>query len=184
MRIVRALDATVMPWRNGLGTTREYLTHPGHGTFDWRLSVAEVAQDGPFSSFAGFDRILVLLSGAGMTLHGPQGSTVMLRRPLDHHRFAGETPIDASLVDGPTTDLNLFWRRDLWQADLHVLCAPVGLPAGLPALTYIAAGSVTSGAVELGPGDLLVTSEPTRLDGDATIVVFVLRPADVSGSST
>ncbi|MFM8267463.1 MAG: HutD family protein [Ilumatobacteraceae bacterium] len=182
MHIVRAIDATVMPWRNGGGTTREYLTHPGSDGFDWRLSVADVSQDGPFSAFPGFDRILVLLSGAGMTLHGPSGSTATLHRPLDHHRFAGEVAIDASLVDGPTTDLNLFWRRDLWQAEVHVLHTPVDVPTGSPSLTYVTDGTVAVGNTALGPGDVLVSDEPTRLEGDATIVAFVLQPANVDGA--
>ena len=36
--------------------------------FDWRLSLAQVDRDGPFSRFDNVDRTLVLLSGA-MTLH-------------------------------------------------------------------------------------------------------------------
>ena len=36
--------------------------------FDWRVSVADVAADGPFSRFPGVDRVLVLIAGAGMRL--------------------------------------------------------------------------------------------------------------------
>ena len=59
---------TEMPWRNGGGVTREYLVHPGADAFEWRVSVADVASDGPFSEFAGYERVLTLLSGAGMAL--------------------------------------------------------------------------------------------------------------------
>ena len=53
-----------MPWKNGGGVTSELARSPQADEFDWRLSVAEVATDGPFSQFPGIDRLLVLLSGA------------------------------------------------------------------------------------------------------------------------
>ncbi|HNM98403.1 MAG TPA: HutD family protein, partial [Marmoricola sp.] len=52
MMIVRATDATVVPWRNGGGSTREYFK-VGGDDFDWRLSVAQIVQPGPFSAFPG-----------------------------------------------------------------------------------------------------------------------------------
>ena len=36
--------------------------------FAWRLSMATVASDGPFSSFAGVDRTLAVLEGEGIVL--------------------------------------------------------------------------------------------------------------------
>ena len=64
-----SLPAT--PWKNGGGTTREIAAFPpgaGLDDFGWRLSVAEVERDGPFSVFSGVDRTIVLLDGAGMRL--------------------------------------------------------------------------------------------------------------------
>ena len=66
-------DYRRMPWKNGLGHTMQIATHPADAdlaSFVWRVSVAEVTQDGPFSPFAGVDRTLVLLTGAGMKLEG------------------------------------------------------------------------------------------------------------------
>ena len=69
--------------------------------FDWRLSIAEVEADGPFSAFDGYDRVLVLLDGAGMDLHFTEtGERVELRPGNRCARFAGEAPIEALLVDG------------------------------------------------------------------------------------
>ena len=79
--------------------------------FVWRVSIADVAQAGPFSRFVGIDRTLVLLSGAGMLLDEAQRPTHALKQPLDIARFAGETAIDARLVDGTTRDFNLMVRR-------------------------------------------------------------------------
>ena len=168
-----------MPWRNGGGTTREYLAGPYGDGFEWRLSVAEVAADGPFSSFPGIDRILVLLDGKGMTL-AFEDATVPLLRHLDHHRFAGEASVQATLVDGPTRDLNLFWLRDRWTAEVHVLRTPCTLPVGALVLAYVAEGHAMVDGQQVAQGDLCSTGEPLPAEGDATLVVFALSPVRVA----
>ena len=117
------------PWKNGGGVTREVAAFPEGAALDafiWRVSVADVGQAGPFSRFAGIDRTLVLLSGAGMLLDEAQGATHALRAPLDIARFEGETAIDARLIDGATRDFNLMVRRgaatgevDVWRDSHH-----------------------------------------------------------------
>ena len=60
-----------MPWKNGGGTTAEIAAFPdgaGFNAFDWRISLAEVASDGPFSAFPGIDRTLMLVEGARLAL--------------------------------------------------------------------------------------------------------------------
>ena len=55
-----------MPWKNGLGVTTEILIEPSDatiGNFDWRLSMARIDADGPFSSFPNIDRLLLVLEG-------------------------------------------------------------------------------------------------------------------------
>ena len=90
-------------WKNGLGWTREILRAPSEGdAWDWRLSIAEVEKDGPFSEFEGCDRELVLLAGEGMRLRFDDGECVELTPPHSRHRFAGERPLSAELVAGPT----------------------------------------------------------------------------------
>ena len=70
-RLITAADQRRMPWRNGRGATREVVAWPLGATLDtfaWRVSVATIAQSGPFSRFPGVMRTLVLLSGAGVRL--------------------------------------------------------------------------------------------------------------------
>src|SRR5258707_14720415 len=67
-RVLSPSDYRRMPWKNGGGHTHEIAAHPegaGMAAFAWRVSIAEIAQDGPFSSFPGVDRTLVLLAGNG-----------------------------------------------------------------------------------------------------------------------
>lgn len=114
--MIRAASLVPQPWKNGGGMTREIATGPQGASLDgfaWRLSLADVALDGAFSSFAGVDRTLVLLDGAGMRLAEAGGAMHVLDRPLATARFAGETKIHATLIDGPTRDFNVMVRRDL-----------------------------------------------------------------------
>ncbi|NLP60779.1 HutD family protein [Paraburkholderia sacchari] len=134
LTLLRGADLVASPWKNGGGVTREIaLAHlpgalPGQAAagFAWRVSVADVAQAGPFSRFDGVARTLVLLEGAGMVLDetSPDGGALVrthtLTQALDVARFDGEAPIDARLVDGPTRDFNLMVRRDAARAQFEV----------------------------------------------------------------
>ncbi|RQZ50138.1 HutD family protein [Burkholderia cepacia] len=136
--VIRAADLVASPWKNGGGVTREIAAFSPKGTsfgappgaaldaFAWRVSVADVGTDGPFSRFDGVDRTLVLLSGAGMTLAEEGGARHVLDAPLARADFAGEAAIDATLHDGATRDFNLMTRRsaargtlDVWRAGAH-----------------------------------------------------------------
>ena len=121
------MEATLIPsneyrrerWKNGLGWTREILRSPDSGDdWDWRLSIAEVDKDGPFSAFPGVDRELVLLAGEGMRLCFEDGERVELLPPHDRIRFAGERALQAELIAGPTQDFNLMWKRDRVEVSL------------------------------------------------------------------
>ena len=108
-------------WRNGLGWTREIHAQAAAGSpgdWAWRLSIAEIEHDAPFSSFPGIERELVLLSGNGLRLRFDDGEVRELHPPHDRLRFAGERAVAGELLDGPTQDFNLMWRRDLVDAQL------------------------------------------------------------------
>jgi len=130
LRILRSSDYPTRPWKNGGGTTRDIVVSPPGASlddFDWRLSLAQVDRDGPFSRFDNVDRTLVLLSGA-MTLHEQESHvprdfsgqrSLRLRSPLVIHlvrgepvTFEGERAIEATLAGGSTLDLNVMTRRD------------------------------------------------------------------------
>ncbi|HCH33650.1 MAG TPA: hypothetical protein DE045_11970 [Oceanospirillaceae bacterium] len=104
-------DYITMPWRNGLGSTIELLKHQPHEAFMWRLSMADVSQDGAFSDFSGYDRCLILERGDGLTLSDHQGQHWHLQQPLDAAYFKGEDLINARLDNGPIRDFNIMTRR-------------------------------------------------------------------------
>src|ERR1700724_4705436 len=83
LKIVRASDCGTTPWKNGGGSTTEIAAAPFGATldnFDWRVSMARVASDGPFSEFAGIDRTLAVVKGGGLELTIGGGAPVMLQR--------------------------------------------------------------------------------------------------------
>lgn len=114
MRILRASGYRRMPWKNGGGETAEIVASPAGAALeaiDWRLSMAVVGSDGPFSSFPGIDRTLTILDGDGLrlTVHG-DGVHVLTRAspPL---AFPADAPAYATLMGGAVTDLNVMTRR-------------------------------------------------------------------------
>jgi environmental stress-induced protein Ves len=69
LQIVSLDRVPEQPWRNGGGVTRELLAWPPGPDWQWRLSVAEITQDGPFSAFPGVVRWFAVLEGNGVVLH-------------------------------------------------------------------------------------------------------------------
>ena len=115
MEIVRAEECRVMPWKNGGGSTTEIAAAPEGAsleTFDWRISMARVASDGPFSNFPGIDRTLAIVKGNGMILTIGSDAPVTLSSGTEPASFAGDTPTSARLTNGEIIDLNIMTRRD------------------------------------------------------------------------
>ena len=114
MRILRAGDHRCMPWKNGGGTTTEIAASPAGATlddFDWRVSMARVERDGPFSAFPGVDRTLTLLSGEGLILSLEGRVPFGFTRHFEPFPFPADVPAQARLIAGPVTDLNVMTRR-------------------------------------------------------------------------
>lgn len=116
VRHLREQDVRRLPWKNGLGVTRELaLWPPGatfeRGDFDWRISAARVEQAGPFSPFPGFDRTLVITEGEGLILeHGQSAPRARLRR-FEPYRFSGDWETRAEPLRGSVADFNVLVRR-------------------------------------------------------------------------
>ncbi|MEU6662868.1 HutD family protein [Streptomyces sp. NPDC046821] len=114
VRPLPAADRLAVAWKNGGGTTREIVAEPpgaDMADFLWRVSLADVGGDGPFSAFPGVDRTLTMVEGAGMDLVvGGEDRKVDERYvPQD---FRGDVPTDCRLIDGPVVNFNVMWRRD------------------------------------------------------------------------
>lgn len=113
MQLLRFANYRRMPWKNGGGITREIATFPigaGLVDFEWRLSMADVAIDGPFSCFNGVDRTLCVLEGSiELTVQG--GEAVILDPNSAPFAFAADVDVAARLPGGPVRDFNVMTRR-------------------------------------------------------------------------
>lgn len=191
-RVIPANEYRRERWRNQLGWTREICRWPATGVdWDWRLSIAEIERDAAFSAFPGVDRELVLLSGNGLRLRFDDGEVRELLPPHQRHRFAGERGVAGELLDGPTHDFNLMWRRgrvgaELWHRPLvgpMVIFAEPGATWVVHLLAGQAAFADDSGLSPLAAGDtaiLAAGSERLRhvLDGGGEALLIRLVPAD------
>ena len=119
MRLIRPAEYRAMPWKNGGGVTTEIYASPPSGTFDWRVSIATVNADGPFSPFTGYERHIVTLSGEGMILDITGGGRFNLE-PLVPFSFSGDAQVHGSLLQGAVLDFNLMVRRDFGNGTLRV----------------------------------------------------------------
>ncbi|RYF58364.1 MAG: HutD family protein [Comamonadaceae bacterium] len=146
-----------VPWKNGGGTTREIACWPADSdmnTFDWRISVARIDRDGPFSAFDGIDRVITLLDGAGVRLGGVDHT---LSQPLSPYAFDGAAAVHGELIDGPCEDLNIMSRRAHIDADVRALRATTrvpGAPAGMLLAVHSAwqISSADGVSLRLAPG--------------------------------
>ncbi|WP_309645021.1 HutD family protein [Phenylobacterium sp.] len=122
VQVLRAADRIAVPWKNGGGVTRELIVSPPGADmagFDWRVSVAEVAQGGPFSNFPGVDRVLTVIEGAGLTLSIDGRAAVVLDAAGPPFAFPGDARCEASLKAGPIRDLNVMVRRGARRAQVR-----------------------------------------------------------------
>lgn len=168
MRIIRAADCLVMPWKNGGGTTTEIAVAPEGASlddFDWRISKAHVGQDGPFSSFPGIDRTLSVLTGAGITLAFGDGERARLDRSSAPCPFAADRAVDGVLVDGPIDDLNVMSRRGRWRHRVERLTRAGSVSASEGLLVLVARkGDWQVDGASLAAGDSAVLDAPGHVE--------------------
>lgn len=190
-RVIPANEYQRVRWRNQLGWTREIAKAPEGDDWDWRLSIAEIERNAAFSSFPGIDRVLVLLSGNGLRLRFDDGEVHELQPPHDKLRFDGERDVVGELIDGPTHDFNLMWRRDrasaqLWHrplVDAMVIFAEPGTTWAVYLISGHARFADDSGLPPLEAGDTAILEAGTQrlrhvLEGGGETLVMRISPAD------
>lgn len=124
MPFLPAIRSREVEWKNGGGFTREISAHPpgsGLRDFDWRVSLARITRDGPFSLFPDVDRIFAIVEGGGVRLErdGHPSIAMDTRSPLC--AFPGEAPFFARLMDEPAVALNVMTRRGAVSASVTLV---------------------------------------------------------------
>jgi uncharacterized protein len=182
MRILRAENHRRMPWKNGGGVTTEIAVFPdgaGLDEFEWRVSMASVASDGPFSLFPGVDRTLAVLEGEGIVLTVEGLPEVSLTRSSQPLAFAADRQASARLIAGPILDLNVMTRRGCFVHRLARLASgstPLAGPS--PTVVFCAAGSarLSLGGEQatLRQHDAAIAEAPCTVSAPAAAVLYAI----------
>ena len=149
-RVVRSDEVTPQAWANGGGTTRE-LAVADDGA--WRISLADIDRDGPFSTFPGRQRLLTLVEGPVLDLEVDGDAHVV--EPQRPFAFSGDAAAVASVPEGPVRVLNVVVDPTLVHPYVTVL--ELGrsstFPLGADQAAYVLTGE-HSGTLVLGPGEV------------------------------
>jgi hypothetical protein len=160
--VVRSDEVAPEPWANGGGTTR-VLARAGDGS--WRISLADIDRDGPFSTFAGRHRLLTVVDGPvlGLEVDG-ETHVVEPQRPF---AFSGDADVVASVPEGAVRALNVVVDPEAVSPFVTVL--ELGRSSVLPLAddqaAYVVKGS-EAGCLVIGPGEV---------SGRCTLAVVTLQ---------
>ena len=182
MKIVRFDELKAVPWKNGLGITREIAFEPPGASMDdflWRVSIADVDTASPFSRFPGIDRTIVLLEGDGFTMTLDGRHDHALTTPCEPFAFPGEAQVEVALAGGATRDFNLMVRRGAALGTVDVVRGPGIVDARDARLLHVARGTAAVGAVMCEAGDTVL--EPTSIDLGAGAVALIVRVEHAAG---
>ena len=156
-----------MPWANGRGTSYEIASDRNEsGEWAWRLAMAPVNEDGPFSRIECVNRSLAVVDGAGMQLSVDRKKLQCL--PMQVVRFRGDAITEATLLDGPIMDINLMVRRKVADCEMAIV-SDTGLLRG--ASIVVAIGG--SAQVKCGDSAIGLERHDSMLECDAETVSLV-----------
>lgn len=188
MRILKADEYRRMPWRNGRGETAEVAIGPTGAAlddFDWRVSMARIDGDGPFSIFPQTDRTLALLRGDGLRLSVACSAPVDLTRETEPLAFPGDVLADAMLLGGTVTDLNVMTHRERLKHSMQRLriagCVEVAVHAPLSLLVCAEAAvhvEVNAQTATLAALDTLLLEDASatlRIFSDTLALIYLIE---------
>lgn len=161
IRLLHARDYQRNRWKNDGGWTTEIASEPLAGSASglrWRVSIAEIETDGPFSQFPGVERDLLLLSGKGIELDVGDAPRQRLDQRFQRIHFSGEEPVQCHLLAGPTRDFNVMVARS------HVSAEVYARPLNGTMLVFVEAGEswlihVLGGTASARGGDQSAAAE-------------------------
>jgi environmental stress-induced protein Ves len=189
LQLRRASELAAVPWRNGHGLTVPLFAADDSDAPDWRISVASIRANAPYSDFAGFQRAQVLLQGGPLHLLVAGEPLVTLAAPGQRVVFDGALTVDARIDDScalfntairPGCGELRSWLRPV----LGTFMLPVS--SGVQWFGYVLGGqmSLRCGADRhlLHQGDAFAINDQALpravLDGGGTLALAQLVPAD------
>ncbi len=127
INIISPENFTTSLWKNGKGKTTELAISDNSSIakFIYRLSIADVSEDGMFSNFCGLTRKLILLEGEGITLTHNDTTIDSLMKPLNYACFDGGYQTYGQLKNGPIVDFNLMYDPKVYRNKLQTYLSPI-----------------------------------------------------------
>lgn len=121
IQLIKFEDYREMPWKNGQGSTIELARDAGMDLqqFLWRVSMADVSRDGPFSFFPERQRMLSILEGEGMILDIEHTAVQQKLTAQSVYAFSGELAVQSQLIAGPVRDFNLIYSAEHFHARMQ-----------------------------------------------------------------
>jgi environmental stress-induced protein Ves len=186
--LLRAEDYRRIPWKNGRGEL-VVITRAGGDSWEgtdidnrvaWHFGRTAIVEEGPFSDYSGYERLQVVIDGAGLVLVAPDHE-IDLRIPMRPQRYDGGTPIRTRLEQGPVEVVNLIADRTRFAIDLRVVSAGAALvcEAGCH-IVYPPAGAVN---VRIGDREIVLEKDQAlRIETGSPVEFSVVTGVTLIGS--
>jgi hypothetical protein len=172
-----ASETAPVPWKNGGGATRELALSKDAQGLRWRLSLADIAQDGPFSPFPGLSRVHTILAGQGLTLSN--ADTALQARPFQPVHFDGGLALSAELKNGPCRAANLIFDPARVAVDISLHPAGAFTAAAGEKVFFLLKGSLGCGGQDrLDTHEGMADEAPFsgRIAPDGLLLQFRISP--------
>lgn len=172
--LIHPAEKTSTPWANGRGSTRELARDVQSS---WRLSMADIGEDAPFSIFPGIERILIVVDGEvrlridGVEHHLVAGAAV---------EFRGESAASAVAVGDTAHVVNLMMVRGRVRFDGHRAepALEVTQPVVVDELVVLLSRGRTMDGIAVEPGTVLVKSPSEETEHGSEAAQSPLRFAE------
>jgi|688.fasta_scaffold507927_2 environmental stress-induced protein Ves len=149
-------------WKNGRGTTQEIAVSDEGMEFDWRMSMADIVESGPFSQFPGMDRILVLLTGSEIKLTHREVLGEKSLQLLTPYEFSGDWQT-STIINEKGSDFNLIYLREKFKGFVELINSTgeqsKSIQSKSIAAVFCLHGKITTEHGELLPRDTLLVHD-------------------------
>ena len=175
-RLIPFAGLTVSPWRNGGGRKADIAAGS-----DWLVGFAWLDRDAPFSDYAGHDRTITLVEGAGFALDfGPSRPQLDARQPYQPSAFDGGWPARCRVLDGPCLVLNAMTARATRRHSVTVSHVPARVEPAPRGTTFLVVleGRVSIMDATAGPRDAfaITESEVPRAEPGSRVALVRIDP--------
>lgn len=176
MRLLDPAGYRHMPWANGRGHTTEIARADDDAGLLWRLSMAQVTEDGPFSLFSGIDRSLTVIDGPGFVLES--SGWRLAAAPFLPVGFPGDVAVSSRDVTGASVDFNVMWRRGAFGARVRAGTGAFWAKAATVAVLALADQQITvnDSRFQMPARGCLMGDATMQIVADALVLVVEIAP--------